>query len=305
MAGAIVETCVAERPDPDDSDGLADWARYWAPRIARDGEAALALAGRIWADGVPADDLVELLAQVLDAIRMDRENRVAGAEAAFELLDAGFAAARARGEIGTEARMALCSAHIRAGLEPPDCLRLGPDDALPCDPDRPPPDPDDLIREILPAGTPPDQAHLILREALGAMEHEAAEAFVHRIIVTGGPDLALVGRYFLLDRLSGLRRAAATGLRDLAVDGGVDGTGLAALIALRNWMPADEAREILDGAVKDALRREPSGGSVPGTWTQHRVLASLPDGSGSQSIVAAVTAARCLAGACASAFRIQ
>ena len=289
MAGAIVETCVAERPDPDDSDGFADWVRYWAPRIAQDGEVALALAARIWAGGVPADDLVELLAQVFDALRMDRENREAGAEAVFELLDAGFAAARARDKIGTEARMALCSAHIRAGLEPPDCLRLGPDDALPGDPDRPHPDPDDLIREILPAGTPPDQAYMILREALGAMEHEAAEAFVHRMIVAGGPDLALVGRYFLLDRLPGLRRAAATGLRDLAAGSGVDAAELAALIALRNWMPADAAREILDGAVKAALRREPAGGRVPGAWTQHRVLVSLPDGSGSQSIVAAVS----------------
>lgn len=289
MAGAIVETCVAERPDPEDIDGFADWARYWAPRIARDGDAVVALASRVWVDDMPADDLVELLSQVLDALRMDRENGAAGAESVFELLDAGYAAARTRGEIGTQARMALCSAHIRAGLKPPDCLKLGPEDALPGDRDSRHADPDDLIREILPAGTPPDQAHMILREALGAMEHEATEAFVHRMIVAGGPDLALVGRYFLLDRLPGLRRAAATGVRDLAAGGGVDAAELAALITLRNWMPADAAREILDSAVKDALRREPAGGSVPGAWHQHRVFASLPDGSGSQSIVAAVS----------------
>ena len=57
---------------------------------------------------------------------------------------------------------------------------------------------------------------------------------------------------------------------------------LSDLIRVRNWIPNGPA---LDKLIKTVLRREPAGGSVPQPWQLHRVITSLPDGTGSQSIM--------------------
>ena len=91
-----------------------------------------------------------------------------------------------------------------------------------------------------------------------------------------------VGRYFLLDPVTEMRTAAIAGFALLAENANVDAALLSDLILIRNWLPNGKA---LDTLIKTALRREPSGGTVPRPWRLHRVMTSLPDGTGSQSII--------------------
>jgi hypothetical protein len=91
-----------------------------------------------------------------------------------------------------------------------------------------------------------------------------------------------VGRYFLLDPVVEMRDAAISGFELLADRAKIDAGLLSDLIRVRNWIPNGQA---LDKLIKTVLRREPSGGTVPQTWQLHRVMTSLPDGTGSQSIM--------------------
>jgi hypothetical protein len=91
-----------------------------------------------------------------------------------------------------------------------------------------------------------------------------------------------VGRYFLLDPVAEMRDAAIAGFGLLAESANVDAALLSDLILIRNWLPNGKA---LDTLITTALRREPSGGTVPQPWQLHRVMTSLPDGTGSQSIL--------------------
>jgi len=55
-------------------------------------------------------------------------------------------------------------------------------------------------------------------------------------------------------------------------------------VTLRSWLPKDAARACLDTLLHQALRRRVSGGTARQPWQVHKILATLPDGTGSQSI---------------------
>ena len=114
------------------------------------------------------------------------------------------------------------------------------------------------------------------------MPAQVTTAFLTQMIGQGDPRMIAVGRYFLLDPVAEMRVAAIAGFGLLEESAHVDAALLSDLILIRNWLPNGKA---LDTLIKTALRREPSGGSVPQPWLLHRVMTSLPDGTGSQSIV--------------------
>lgn len=59
-------------------------------------------------------------------------------------------------------------------------------------------------------------------------------------------------------------------------------------MVLRNWMPPDEARNLVDKAVKLSMRSGLTAGDTAAPWTIHSVMATLPDGGGAQSIMIAL-----------------
>ncbi|MBS1303413.1 UPF0149 family protein [Loktanella sp. SALINAS62] len=237
------------------------------------------------------DDLLALFSAVLAAMRMNRENREKDAQGIFSLVDGWLDTKAASHSFDNRQKMGLCRAFIDAGLEPPDGIRFSSDvagdDADIATMDMP--DIADLMRDLIPDNVTGYPAYMVLREALGAMPRPAAAHFVNEMIAQGISKLVSVGRYFLLDPVGGMRTAAAQGFADLAQAGGVDAGVLSDLIQLRKWIPDPETKTILDRGIKEALRREPSGGSAPRSWTLHRLVSSLPDGTGSQSILASVS----------------
>ena len=215
---------------------------------------------------------------------MNHENEEPGASDFFQILAAGLAERTEAGELDAETCFGLCQAYLRAGLTPPDQLRTAPDafEALAEDEIPELPDVADLAEELVPGGATPFETYTGFREVLGAMPAQVINAFLGQMIGQGDPRMTAVGRYFLLDPVAEMRDAAIAGFGLLAKNAHVDGSLLSDLILIRNWLPNGEA---LDTLIKTALRRGPSRGTAPQAWQLHRGITSLPDGTGSQSII--------------------
>lgn len=283
--------CMSERPIGEDTGALDYWADFWSHHIASDPEAISTLLYRLDEEPELPDDLLTLFSAVLAAMRMNRENAEEASDSIFALMESQLADKAAKNQFGDEEKFALCQAFVRAGLEPPDAIRRSfePQDAQAFSSDQEMPDMASLIDDLIPDDLDGYQAYLVLREGVGALQREVTALFVSQMIAQAMPRLISLGRFFLLDTLEELRTAAAEGFAALSRAGDLDAGALSDLIRMRKWLPDQKARSILDRAIKDALRQEASGGSIPRSWTVHRALSSLPDGAGSQSIMASVS----------------
>jgi len=285
------QACMSDRPGRDEDHLGSRWAEAWSHPIAGSKGAVSDLLGQMEKEPELPDDLLGLFRGVLDAMRMNRENREKDAAAIFTLVETWLDAKAASDSLGDRQKMALCQAFIRAGLEPPDAIRINPigagseEDMGGLDV----PDIETLMGNIIPDDVTGYPAYMVLREGIGAMPRGASALFVTQMIAQAVPKLVSLGRYFLLDPLAEMRGAAAEGFVDLAQAGAIDAGLLSDLIRLRKWLPDQATKTILDRAIKEALRREATGGSIPGPWTIHRLVTSLPDGTGSQSIMASVS----------------
>ena len=261
------------------------WADRWAAPLSQNPEAVLELVDTLPdADTERTDDCLALMSRILDEARMNNENEEPGASDFFQVMAAGLAERAEAGELDAETSFGLCQAYLRAGLTPPDQLRTAPGifEAFVGDEIPELPDIAGLAERLVPDGSTPFETYSGLREVVGAMPAQVTTAFLTEMIEQGDPRMIAVGRYFLLDPFAEMRDAAITGFGLLAESARVDAALLSDFILIRNWLPNGEA---LDTLIKTALRREPSGGTVPQPWQLHRVMTSLPDGTGSQSIM--------------------
>jgi len=281
----IIDNCLMDRPTTGDPRGTLLWTDRWAASLSRDPEAVLELVDTLSnADAERTDDCLTLTSRVLDEARMNNENEEPGASHFFQVLAAGLAERARAGELDAESCFGLCQAYLRAGLIPPDQLRRAPDAFEAFSGNEMPelPDVAGLAEGFVPEGSTPFETYTELREVVGAMPAQVTTAILTQMIGQGEPRMIAVGRYFLLDPVAEMRDAAIAGFGLLAEIAQVDAALLSDLIRIRNWVPNGKA---LDTLIKTALRREPSGGTVPQPWRLHRVMTSLPDGTGSQSIL--------------------
>jgi len=261
------------------------WADRWAVPLSHDPESVLDLVDTLSdVDAEGSDDCLTLLSRILDEARMNQENEEPGESDFFQVLAAGLTEWTDAGELNAETCFGLCQAYLRAGLTPPDQLRTAPNAFEASAGDEIPelPDVADLAEGLVPDGSTPFETYTGLREVVGAMPAQVTTAFLTQMIGQGDRRMIAIGRYFLLDPVAEMRDAALAGFGLLAEGANVDAALLSDLILIRNWVPNGEA---LDALIKTALRREPSGGTVPQPWQLHRVMTSLPDGTGSQSIL--------------------
>ena len=291
MTHTLFQACMSVRPGPEDEHALFRWTDSWAHRIADNSVAVTDLLKQLDREPDLPDDLLTLFGAVLDRLRMNRENGERGAAEFFELVESWLDAKIAAEGLGSSEKLALCRAYLRAGLEPPDFLRVGAgDNGLEHEPGNlEMPDIETLINDLIPSDVAGYPAYMILREGVGAMPRQASVLFITQMVAQGAHALVSLGRYCLLDPVKEIRIAAAQGFVDLAYVGGIDASVLSDLIQLRKWQPDPDVKSTLDHAIKEALRREPAGGSVSGAWKVHRLVSSLPDGTGSQSILASVS----------------
>ncbi|MEO1308494.1 MAG: hypothetical protein AAFV38_11380, partial [Pseudomonadota bacterium] len=281
----IVDTCLLDRATTGDPRGMLLWADRWAAPLSHDPETVLELVDTLSdTDPERSGDCLSLMSRILDEARMNSENEERGATHFFQVLKAGLAERAHAGVLDGETCFGLCQAYLRAGLTPPDHLRTAPDAVEALEGDEIPelPDMAGLADGLVPDGSMPFETYSGLREIVGAMPTQMTTTFLTQVIGQGDPGMISMGRYFLLDPVAEMRDAAVAGFGLLAENGNVDAALLSDLILIRNWQPNGTA---LDTAIKTALRREPSGGTIPKPWQLHRVMTSLPDGTGSQSII--------------------
>jgi len=261
------------------------WADRWAVPLSHDPETVLDLVDTLSdVDAEGSDDCLTLLSRILDEARMNQENEEPRASDFLQVLAAGLTERTDAGELDAETCFGLCQAYLRAGLTPPDQLRTAPNafEAQAAGEGLELPDVADLAEGLVPDGSTPFGSYTGLREVVGAMPAQVTTAFLTQMIGQGDRRMIAIGRYFLLDPVAEMRDAALAGFGLLAEGANVDAALLSDLILIRNWLPNGES---LDALIKTALRREPSGGTVPHPWQLHRVMTSLPDGTGSQSIL--------------------
>jgi hypothetical protein len=263
-------------------------------RLLRDGGRALlhepAAIGLIALEalgkkGDVAHAAARLLATTLDEARMAVENELPEGPALLTAMAAAVAAHEAASPLSAPDRLALARAYASAGLVPPPFARLtahSVTDHLPDDAAMP--DLGEILDPVLrDAGDSPSQAHAALTELLAGLPPELAAMLVSMTVDRPGAAEARLGLYWLLDPQTDIRLAAATALLSRA---GLPPDLAALLPTLRKWMPDDPARAAVDAVIRRQMRAgaQPSAPAVK----VHRAAASLPDGVGAQSLIAAV-----------------
>ncbi|HEV7267332.1 MAG TPA: UPF0149 family protein [Falsiroseomonas sp.] len=235
-----------------------------------------------------------LLGAALDVARMAAENGSPDGPRLLGVVEVAVRQIEATDGLDAASRSRLAQVYARAELEPPPEARLTPEVLASATREaaQQMPDVAGMLKAVLrQAGQDPLQAHAYLVEAIAAFPHDARAQFVQVIGSHQDPVAPRLALYWLLDRLPAVRLAAATALLGRANAGQLDAQAGSVLPILRKWLPAEPARAVVDAAIKAWLRG--GGGrqeAVP--WKIQRVVASLPDGAGAQSIAALVQQGR-------------
>jgi hypothetical protein len=273
-------------------------------RLLRDGARVLLADPAIIANvaataAAPEDDATTqaaaaLLSSVLDEARMAAENNAPEGAALLDAVAAAITTQDSTQPLAPAQRLRLARIYARAGLAPPLFATLTADvmaEAGTASEDMP--DLNALLDPILEEiGDEPLQVHAALGELLAGLPAELAAMLVSMILARPGAVEARLGLYWLLDPQADLRLAAATALLSRA-EAGLLAPDLAALLpAIRKWLPDDSTRAALDGAIRRQMRGGMAQIGAP-TAKIHRAAASLPDGAGAQSLIAAVQTGSC------------
>jgi len=247
---------------------------------------------------LPGDAAIEhplaLLTGALDEARMADENGRPEGRALFAAVEEELARLADEGLLPPALRLGLAQAWVHAGLDPPAAVTLD-EAAIAAEGaaagDAAMPDLGALVEQVRAAsGGEPSQLHAGLVDLLAAFPAPMRAVAVAAICERPEGNVARLGAYWLLDRAAEVRAAAAGVALARARDGRLEDTERARLMAVRKWLPADEARGLVDQALREAMRRGADAAARPPAWRLHRLVASLPDGTGAQHVAVAAQA---------------
>ena len=98
--------------------------------------------------------------------------------------------------------------------------------------------------------------HRELDERIGVLPEELRAAFAYEVACREEAVCGRIAMYWLLDDTPEVRLGAAEGFRERAHREIVEPVSAALVPLVRNWMPPDAARTLLDEALGEARRRE-------------------------------------------------
>lgn len=244
--------------------------------------------------GAREEALTQVLGALLDEARMARENGQSQGGALIDLLETRLGQLVAEDGLSFRGRLALSSSWVRAGLQPPEALSSGTVE-MPAD-----------LRDMELAGAEgledllatlvassegvASHAHAMLAELLPTIPADARGALVRVAVAHPDTLFAELGCAWLLDPVAAVRLGAVEGLSDRLSADRLPAPVVARLTTIRSWVTDEAVRGRLDSLIRDAMRRgisPPLKGAGPRV---HRVVASMVDGSGAQSLAAAVQA---------------
>ena len=286
----LLQACLDELDGVDDFLARRELAAERAPVLLGRPDIASELAARLarTAD-VEGSAPLDLFGVLVEQAQLDAENRgrfgapfLAEARGAIDTLaDAG--------DLPDEAALGLARAFVRAGLEAPGCLFpifAGEPDtgqALAAFPGLLDLEIDRLARH---AGGDDHLLHDLLVDLTAVLPSTFRPTFVQHVAGRDEERYGHAALYWLLDRSPELRLAAASGLSGRVRRAAME-PALPALVPLiRNWMPADSARPLLDSALREARLRGRFHPMARPAGRPARVLAALPNGSGMQHLAA-------------------
>ena len=291
MVGEVpVRVCLDELRRRDEPG--AAWALAQERRVALLGTAGVA-SGLVAAavDGEDGDRRLglELFEALVELARMDEESRgrlgtrlleeAASAIEGLALLD-GIPPAETHG---------LTMAYARAETDVPAALverligQIGPlreSGQLPFDTDTE----IEALRPVL--ESEPWRLHRTLDERIGVFPDAARAAFACEVACRDEEACARIALYWLLDRSEEVRTGAAEGFLERTLQGIVEPVSAALVPLVRNWMPADPARAVLDRALREARKRGLFAPLPHPGWRPERFVTSLPGRAGDQAFIA-------------------
>ncbi len=288
----LLQACLDELDGVDDFLDRRELAAQRAPVLLGRPGIASKLAARIARTGDSERNApLDLFGVLVEQAQLDAENRGRFGEPFLTEARAAIDTLAASGDLPDHAALGLTRAFVRAGLEAPECLfpifagEPGTGQALAAFPGLLDLEIDRLARH---AGGDDHLLHDLLGNLMAVLPSEFRPTFVQHV---SGRDEEQYGRaalYWLLDRSPEVRLAAASGLSG-RVRGESMEPALPALVPLiRNWMPADSARPLLDTALREARLRGRFHPMARPAGRPTRFLAALPDGSGMQHLAAAL-----------------
>ena len=126
--------------------------------------------------------------------------------------------------------------------------------------------------------------HGKLDERIGTLPEELRAAFACEVACREEAVCGRIAMYWLLDDSAGVRLGAAEGFRERALREIVEPVSAALVPLIRNWMPADAGRTLLDEALAEARRRELVAPLPRPKRRRAEVYGSLPDKWGTQML---------------------
>jgi len=269
-------------------------ARLALESVARDllrrPENGFDLAFSIGINEEPNDKAPELIAleYLMTEARMNIENQNAQGAPFLQAIEDAILRLSSEHHITFKGTVALGRCYVRADLPVPNSLqaRHSEPDAIIGSENLP--DLGDLLETLRKeVGTDGYMLHGMLEEMLATVQPEAKGALVSEVAQRDDPLCNQLACYWLLDDSKDVRLGAAAAILNRAQIRAMDAAMVSRILEIRAWQPEDDARSLLDQAIKEALRQELSGGIEPKPWTVHRILGSIPDGAGAQSIAIA------------------
>src|SRR5690625_4161505 len=240
------------------------------------------------------EEMADLLGWALESARMARENEQTRGDVLLSALEKALEQGERRGQLDYGQRLLFRSVWAGRELPLPRVLELTEED---------------VTEELLEPGNLSAEALIeqlfseleeetggdieLLQEALNqtlpSMPQDMRRFVVASTLQRSNPVYERLGIFWLLDLDPALRLAAAGGLAARLRGRGLTGETTAVLALLRSWLPEEAARALLDQILRDALRAGLSPAEEGRSWQIRRVMASLPDGAGAQSIAIALS----------------
>lgn len=242
------------------------------------------------------EQMSHLLGAALDQARMARENGQKRGAAFIETLEDQVGQLVATGSLSFRGSLAVSSTWVRAGLTPPESLGSGHDcvaDALPCADRDETEDIEALFERLFDdvtdaSGGSLSAMHATFAEMLPTVPADARYALVRIAVARPAELFAELGCAWLLDPSEHVRSGAAIGLADRLRAGRLSAEVLGRLSIMRSWLTDDSLKDQLDGLLREAMRKGIAGPERRAEPRIHRIVASMVDGSGAQSMAAAV-----------------
>ena len=181
----------------------------------------------------------------------------------------------------------LARAYARAGAEAPpelvQCLigqmdELRQSGHLPFDPDS------EIERLSVVLELDEHYLHRDLDERIGTLPEELRAAFAYEVACREEAVCGRIAMYWLLGDSPEVRLGAAEGFRERAQREIVEPVSAALVPLIRNWMPADAGRTLLDEALAEARRREPVAPLPRPERRRAEIFGSIPDKFGTQML---------------------